>query len=260
MGAPRRTQCVRSPARASAFPSSPTATGGLPCGQGSSSQRETAELRVARRRPSARWRERVDTFVRSREAAPSWEMSMHRLAGVICAAAALVMTSSAHAANVTFQVYGEEPTDGYVDGTLFGLADSGLSTPTGVSFAAGSYFGDWPDVSGYIPLDAANAGSLSITSGQVDFNGFGFKDPNSHNMLAVADGLNFTANFGDHDFFKQAGDGAGQGGFVAFQVSPAPEPSSWSLAMMAVGLVGVALRRRVRPELTQFFSSTRAAS
>ena len=193
------------------------------------------------------WRARVDTFTPPGEVRSPWEINMRRLASALCAVAALTAAGGAHAANVSFQAYGEVGTDGYVDGTLFGLADSGTSTPTGVSFIAGSYFGDWADVSGYYSLDATSAGTLTITNGQVEFDGFGFEAPSGGDRLEVADVLDFNANFNDHSFSRQAADGSAQGGFVYFEVSPAPEPSTWSLLVTAVGLAGLALRRRGRP-------------
>ena len=170
---------------------------------------------------------------------------MRSLASAFGAAAILILASGAHATNVTFQAHGERTSDGYVDGTLYGLGDSGASSPTGVSFDANSYAGDWGDLSDYFSLSSATAGKLTITDGIVDYDGFSFTDPLG-DVLLVADQSDFTAEFEGHYFFKSAADGVPEGGFVSFQVSPAPEPATWSLLLLAVCLAGLALRQRIR--------------
>lgn len=82
-----------------------------------------------------------------------------------------------------------------------------------------------------------------MTFGQdVTFNG------QLYHTLFIANDNDFVPDAaGSNQFFVFGFTDADLPGFVAQQIAPVPEPSSWTMLIAGFGLLGAALRRRIRP-------------
>ena len=154
-------------------------------------------------------------------------------------------STSVKADTIQFALHGERFSDGVLQGTFFGLADSGTSTPTAMSVTGTSYYDSYPSFSEYLGgSDFQTSGGFDIVNGQVVSGNFSFSDPKTHDQLTldtVAD--SFSASIENKLFYLRPQDQPTEGGYMTYSLSAAPEPSVWILMLAGVGALGLKLKR-----------------